>query len=368
MSKSGTEAIIYQSADKVGVASDRITELFAKPGLSRVRIAVAYARWEGIGLISNSIEALLNSGGSFQTIFGAANGVTTTDSLLYGLYLKELYPDQVCAAAVEDKYSNSIFHPKIFEFEFPDCIIAIVGSNNLTGGGMLRNTEVGVMICTPRGSKFEEDLSLTWSNLRKLASPITPALIRSLMVGERAGSESDDGEAKVKNDSKPFLKTTHKLAQKPLFKKVLDLKSPEKKAKILSKFDTLSTKPTILHLQILPFETGGSKGRPGYQVQLPVATLGAYFGVGVDQKRIATFHFSGISEPIKVNLTHNPNNTHRVRLRPILNIKRPAILRFERVAADIYNVSSIQKSKYNQVLKSKCTEQRRKGSRRWGME
>ena len=70
----------------------RLNALLATPNLKRVRIAAAYARWDGIGLIATSLETLLKSGGEFQCIYGVNNGVTTPDSFLYSLYLRELYP------------------------------------------------------------------------------------------------------------------------------------------------------------------------------------------------------------------------------------------------------------------------------------
>ena len=67
----------------------RVVELLKTSGLERFRAAVAYARWDGIGLIAPQIEEFLESGGEFQSIYGVANGVTTPDSLLYGLYLQD---------------------------------------------------------------------------------------------------------------------------------------------------------------------------------------------------------------------------------------------------------------------------------------
>ena len=83
---------------------------------------------------------------------------------------------------------------------------------------------------------------------------------------------------------------------------------------------------------ILKYETGGQgdgKNR-GYQIQLPVATLAAFFGVGQNESKEASFRFA--TDTVKVHLAHFGNNTHRVRLRPLQNIARPAIVVFERRA------------------------------------
>lgn len=359
-------SFVVQTHSETASLFNALKSLLNKPDLQRVRIATAYARWDGIGLISNQLEQMVAQGGKFEAIYGAGNGVTTPDSLLYGLYLKELYPASVLALLVEDRFANSIFHPKLFAFKFPAFSIAVVGSANLTGGGLVRNSEVAVQIQGPTGGALEQDLDATWDKLVQLALPVTPKRVREIMKGENAGSEADQRESLPKGTGKPYLKTGPKTAPKPLFKKVLNLKNAKKKSKILSKLDSISDKPARLYLQIFATETGGSAGNPGYQVQLPVATLGAYFGVGETQTKKAEFRFR--DETVQTNLTHFDNHTHRVRLKPILHISRPAILVFERVAEDVYEVRPVRPARYATSLASKCTQQSRAGSRRWGFE
>ncbi|MDX0559449.1 hypothetical protein GOC96_16105 [Sinorhizobium medicae] len=59
----------------------RLNALFKTAGLKQVRFSVAYVRWDGLGLISEALEAFLESGGNFESIYGAGNGVTTPDAL-----------------------------------------------------------------------------------------------------------------------------------------------------------------------------------------------------------------------------------------------------------------------------------------------
>ena len=81
---------------------------------------------------------------------------------------------------------------------------------------------------------------------------------------------------------------------------------------------------------------------------------------------VTTFRF--VDENLSVHLTHFENNTHRVRLRPLRDIQRPAIVVFRRVGTDDYECSIVPGKDYKKVLATKCTEQTRKGARRWGME
>jgi hypothetical protein len=345
---------------------ERINALIQTPGLVRIRAAVAYARWDGLGLISKSIEGFLREGGEFQSIYGVANGVTTPDSLLYSLYLQELYKTHTYAGAIEDKYANSIFHPKFYEFAFEDDAIIIIGSANLTGGGLLRNTELGVEVKVPCGAAFQNNIEAIWKAMRAESKKVTLALVRDLRRKIELGSEQDPGEGRP-DPGKPRLKITARKSPKPLFARVLGLDKPTRRSKIFAKLDALTVRPRTLYLQILAYETGGQgDGSPGYQIQLPVATLATFFGVAANETKQVTFRFPG--DEFSVGLTHFKNNTHRVRLHPVKDVPRPAIVIFRRIGVDDYACSIVPSHQYPTFLKRKCTEQSREGARRWGLE
>lgn len=278
------------------------------------------------------------------------------------------YTTHTYAGAVEDKYADSIFHPKMFEFRFGDRTILIVGSANLTGGGLLRNTELVAEMEVPRGDPAESVAEDAWKELKAASKAITLKHVRDLKrAGELADEKDKGGESKAAK-SKPRLPVRKPVAAKPLFAKVLDISEPTKRAQILSKLDPISERPQKLYLQILETETGGSKdgSRIGYQVQLPVATLATYFGVAENEMRQARFQFP--DEEVVAHLTHFGNKTHRVRLRPIRDVARPCIVIFNRLGDDQYRCDFVPVKNYFHILASKCTEQTRAGARRWGME
>ena len=100
-------------------------------------------------------------------------------------------------------------------------------------------------------------------------------------------------------------------------------------------------------------------------MQLPVATLGSYFGLEEGEGREVTFRFP--DEEVRSRITHFSNHTHQVRLSPIFSVKRPAIIHFERLGDDIYRARFISPVAYAKTLSSRCPEQRRTGARRWGI-
>jgi len=348
----------------------QINEILTADGLKKVCFAVAYARWDGLGLISEKLEEFLRSGGILETAYGFDNDVTSPDSFLYGLYLKEVYQGNVYCAAFEDKYRNAIFHPKLLLFEGEDQFVAIVGSANLTGAGLSRNIELGTRIEVRRGSKTANNLEEAWSYVKSSAVEVDILFVRSMKEQNRLKQESDSvgrGRPGSSRGEKPSLSVGAKTAPKPLFEKVLDIENPRKRDSVLRKLDPLSKRPSRLYLQILAGETGApNSSAMGYQIQLPVATLSAYFGVGPAQTKKVLFHFD--SEDIRVDLTHFKNNTHRVRLRPLRDVPRPAIVIFERNGPDEFSCSIVPQKDYRRILSKKCNQQTRAGARRWGLE
>lgn len=357
---------LFQTPGGVNLTHARLNALLRTQGLEQVRIAVAYARWDGLGLISDAVEAFVARGGRFETIFGANNGVTTPDALQYGLYLDTLYPKLTEARLIEDAYANATYHPKLFQFRFAKTAVAFIGSANLTGGGLSRNTELGVEVTVPIGGDFDKELQLAWSELVKGSQPITEKRIQALVAAAALGDEKSKVETRSNKAGKPYLSVSAKVAPKPLFLKALKIPQKAKKSKVLAQLGAASEKPKRLYLEVLEYETGGHNGSPGYQVQLPTATLGSFFGIGQSQSRQVTFDFPG--ESITVGVTHFANATHRVRLRPIRDIQRPAVLRFERTGPDRYAVNVLPHAKFAKSIALHCPEQRQAKARRWGIE
>ena len=360
-------SLLAQAQDNSFCFHKRLSTLLKSTGLARLRAAVAYARWDGVGLIAPHIESFLKAGGNLQTIYGVANGVTTPDSLLYSLYLQQMYSSHTYAGAVEDKYANATFHPKFFEFRFVEKTTAIIGSANLTGAGMSRNAEMALEIEFAHGGQLEKNLEIAWTSIRACSHPVTLPLIRASEKKGELGSEHQVSETRISKKEKPRLRSNVRIIPKPLFSKVLGLKSSRKKSRILSQFDTLTARPNTLYLQILPYETGAQSSKGiGYQIQLPVATLAVFFGVGSQQSKQVTFRFR--EETITVSITHFENKTHRVRIRPLRDVSRPAIVKFDRIGSNEYQCSIVPPKDYTSVLAEKCTQQTRSGARLWGFE
>lgn len=355
--------LLWQDPDESSTHLYRLVEEhLASQDILRCRVAAAYASWGGLSLVSNALENFLRRGKKLQTVFGIGNTITTPDALLYALYLKARYPSQQRARTFEWKYCNSEFHPKYYEFQYPDRLVAVIGSSNLTNGGLAMNHELSLALTASPVTAMWRSCDAGWKRLWKRSKDITPEQIRTLHNTNALGAE----QAKARGGGKEgFLDVRLPRAQKPLFRHIIeDEPARQVRHEVLAAADSLTEKPRRLFLQILEYETGG-----GHQIQLPVATLGAFFGVGKDESKDVVFRFSSLAEEVSVKLTHFENHTYRVRLRPLKDIARPAVVVFERsLAAGIYNCRVVPPAQYSRTLRLRCSEQTREDSRRWGLQ
>ena len=151
------EFISQEPTDSVSHFYRVLRRYLTSSNLVSVRASVAYVTWGGLSLIADELEAYLQSGNNLETLFGVMNNVTTPDALLYSVYLQQKFKSYKLARAFQSEYIDSEFHPKYFEFEYPDHSVRIIGSCNLTRGGLASNHETAIILSTPAASSFDRD-------------------------------------------------------------------------------------------------------------------------------------------------------------------------------------------------------------------
>lgn len=133
---------------------------------SNVQIAVAFLKYTGVKVIENSLHQCLDNGGSFEIIAGLDFKTTDPQSIHYFVRLKKEYPKVkfYCFGDKGKNKTNIVFHPKIYLFEKPRETTGIVGSANLTRGGLLSNFEVNTI--------FKETKPLYFSQLQAIYNSV----------------------------------------------------------------------------------------------------------------------------------------------------------------------------------------------------
>jgi len=123
------------------------------------QIAVAFLKYSGITVIEDSLLRSLNNGGKFEIITGLDFKTTDPKSMKYFIDLKKRYKSQLkfyCYGDKEENKTQIVFHPKIYLFENSKEKISIVGSANLTKGGLMSNFEVNTIFTENKPSYFSQ--------------------------------------------------------------------------------------------------------------------------------------------------------------------------------------------------------------------
>jgi len=142
-----------------------LTVALGNPAFVTWRLAVGFVKQSGLIRIAPNLEHFRKRGGRAEAVFGVDLMVTSKQAL-------ELASAQFDRVEVWHHPNSAVtFHPKIFMFDGPSSAMAIVGSNNLTAGGIETNAEAAVKIefDLPNDRKEWLDFSGWWSDL--LAHP-----------------------------------------------------------------------------------------------------------------------------------------------------------------------------------------------------
>jgi len=131
-----------------------------------VRIAIAFLKYSGIKVIEKSLDRCLKNNGNVEIIAGLDFKTTDPQSMHYLIQLQKSTPNLkfYCYGDKDVNKNNIVFHPKIYLFQGKRETTGIVGSTNLTGGGLMTNFEANVI--------FKESKPLYFSQLEAIYNSV----------------------------------------------------------------------------------------------------------------------------------------------------------------------------------------------------
>lgn len=139
---------------------------------TQARIAVAFMKYSGLKVIEQSLNNCLEKKSNVEIIAGLDFKTTDPQSIGFLLNIKKAFSNLhfFCFGDKQDNKTDIVFHPKIYLFNNKRETTSIVGSTNLTGGGLLSNFEVNAVI--------KEDKPLYFSQLEAIYNSInfTPSI------------------------------------------------------------------------------------------------------------------------------------------------------------------------------------------------
>ena len=139
------------------------------------KIAVAFLKYSGLKVIEQSLNYCLKNKGNVEIIAGLDFKTTDPQSMHYFIQLQKQVSNLkfYCYGDKEENKTSVIFHPKIYLFEKGRETTGIVGSTNLTRGGLLTNFEVNVVIKETKPLYFSQ-LEAIYNSVKFTDSVFSP--------------------------------------------------------------------------------------------------------------------------------------------------------------------------------------------------
>jgi len=340
-----------------------VNQLLDDRQFTRFRLLVAFARWSGLHLIDGGLQRFVRRG-HIDAIVGIDLGGTTVEALTY---LHDL-PNSALRVVSLGR-SDAIFHPKLYMFDGPSRWAAVVGSANLTTGGLYRNAEASVLLTgtSREPNPFEE----FWEQFDLPIEPVKPCHVMKVdtEVLENLAPRLDAFTEPAPDTGRlPLDIPAIELAEdppapgRPPDVGGTDARRSSDPSGIISTTAVAPIGPGALFMELWD-ETGG-----GSQVQLPKRVFSDFFGGAAGAVTYVTLHTPTGTE--RVRLQAFANRTWRVNLGFVARYPTPmrrAVLKFVRGSADEYKVTiRLQKADGYDRWLLKCSEGR-PGSKRFGM-
>lgn len=181
------------------------------PRFENFRVCVAFAKASGILELAPAIQDFMKRGGLVEMVVGIDEKITSKQAL--ELVMK------FSTEAYVFKNPASTFHPKLYLFEAAHSAIAIVGSSNLTSGGLYTNYEANIGIefdlTIKEDLRIYKNILAIFSNVKEIATGNTRlldmGLLKELVRRRLVGDETRPSRKNVKlignlsGKASPFL-------------------------------------------------------------------------------------------------------------------------------------------------------------------
>ncbi len=137
-----------------------------------VRIAVACISVGGLDVIRMAVRQVLDTGGYVEFLIGM--DLVTAPQALDELYDLAQQQENAALYCYSDLTPSGIYHPKLYIVEHLDEMTALVGSSNLTKGGLAHNAEVNVLLKVHLDTAVASDLWEAYNRLKFHPARVEP--------------------------------------------------------------------------------------------------------------------------------------------------------------------------------------------------
>jgi HKD family nuclease len=189
------------------------------PKASELKFAVAFVSQSGLKLIEPYLDKCLRTGGHAEFLIGLNVTATEPQAVQYLCQLKQQGLPVTCYCFSDPtRRREPIYHPKLYLMCRGEQVTAVIGSSNLTEGGLRRNIEINAVI---RGDLYDEtvsDIYEIYNNLKFGQPHVEPdaetlALYRELC--ERAHDAAQGSAPKATDELVKRLRSKVKTLNRP---------------------------------------------------------------------------------------------------------------------------------------------------------
>lgn len=169
---------------------DFLDEVAPDAAIDQLDVVVAWAKRSGLRRVRTQLEAVRDRPGTTRLIVGIDEGGATRQGL-------ELAREIFTSVHVLHDNSWRTFHPKIFLGAGPDRARLLVGSNNLTAGGVFYNYEASLecVLSLPADQRLVDEVRAYIDRLyadADVCKPLDDALFHELVNNPRYRVQDED--------------------------------------------------------------------------------------------------------------------------------------------------------------------------------
>jgi HKD family nuclease len=138
-----------------------------------IRIAVAFVSRKGLSLIEPALDAALEAGGTAEFLVGLDMQSTEPGAVRW-LLDRTRDTDRVELYCYAGLTTAGIYHPKLYLTRSAQLVSFIVGSSNLTDGGLRKNVEVNVLVEANARDEIVSDAYSAYNRLKFHPERVAP--------------------------------------------------------------------------------------------------------------------------------------------------------------------------------------------------
>lgn len=129
------------------------------------KIAVAFASTGGLSLLKSGFQQCLDRNGRIEFLVGLDLSATDPEALWTLYQMSQINPN-VSFYCFNRLGVGAMYHPKLYIANLNTTAIIVVGSSNLTEGGLKENVEVNVLIEADVGEEVVSDACSIYNKLK----------------------------------------------------------------------------------------------------------------------------------------------------------------------------------------------------------